>query len=68
MRYNITTQDPRLESNTDIDDELMAAMAAMPKAVRAKRKRDKKNKEKELEEELEEFGPAAEDYENEFDG
>ena len=51
-RYNITTLDPRLESNVRIDDELMAKMASTPKAKRAKRARDKKAKEEAEEEEF----------------
>ena len=49
-RYNITTLDPRLESNVRIDDELMAKMASTPKAKRGQRARDKKAKEEAEEE------------------
>jgi len=50
--YNITTTDPRIESNVRIDSELMARMQSTPKAVRAGRKRAKQKKEEE-EEDLE---------------
>lgn len=56
-RYNVTTRDPRLESNVRIDDELMAVMASTPKAKRAKRAKDKKAKEDA--EADEEFGPGG---------
>ena len=40
-RYNVTTNDPRVQTNVDVDDEMMAAFASTPKALRAKRARDK---------------------------
>lgn len=48
VRYNITTTDPRVVSNVDVDDGLMATFASTPKALRAKKAREKK---KALEEE-----------------
>ena len=48
VRYNITTTDPRVLSNVDVDDGLMATFASTPKALRAKKAREKK---KALEEE-----------------
>ena len=53
--YNITTTDPRIESNVRIDKELMIRMQSTPKAVRAKRKRAKKAAEAAEEEEDFEF-------------
>ncbi|KAH8049810.1 hypothetical protein JL721_11589 [Aureococcus anophagefferens] len=42
VRYNITTTDPRVLSNVDVDDGLMATFASTPKALRAKKAREKK--------------------------
>ena len=41
VRYNITTTDPRVLSNVDVDDEMMTKFASTPKALRAKKAREK---------------------------